>query len=192
MLANVPNTFKRSGTFWQRWKRKNTALPWRERFVQNVEVLQRVARPGTRNRSAYGEKLKQVGTEVLGTKGVVIDILRDGKGKMLVRLNTDSPLPINQFRTRREDSRKRRSRGSVNSDTRSKTASVQSADENAGDFASIIAIHAGIFAGCCAAAAIPALASLATRRRVFCAALYLMATANEGTSPDSTTIKEEV
>ena len=92
-------------SFWQRWKRKDAALPWRDRYVQNLEVLQRVTRPGTQNRSAYGEKLKEVGTEVLGTHGVVIDILRASDGKMLVRLNTDSPFPINEFRTRREQSR---------------------------------------------------------------------------------------
>lgn len=104
-FANRPSTYKHGGTFWKRWKRKDAARPWRERFVQNVEVLQRVARPGVENRSAYGQKLKQIGTEVLGTRGVVIDILRAGDGKMLVKLNTDSPFPINEFRTRRDQSR---------------------------------------------------------------------------------------
>jgi hypothetical protein len=104
-LANAPSTYKNGGTSWLRWKRKDAALPWRERFVQNIEVLQRVARPGVQNRSAYGQKLKQVGTDVLGSRGVVIDVLRARDGKMLVKLNTDSPFPINEFRTRRDQSR---------------------------------------------------------------------------------------
>lgn len=105
-LANAPRTYRKGATYWKRWKRKDSALPWQQRFRQNVEVLQRVSRPGVRNRSPYGEKLKRVGTELLGTRGVVIDILRGPGGTMAVRLNTDSPLPINEFRTRREDSRK--------------------------------------------------------------------------------------
>jgi hypothetical protein len=104
-MANAPSTYKNGGTFWKRWKHKDAARPWRDRFVQNIEVLQRVARPGVQNRSAYGQKLKQVGTEVLGSRGVVIDMLRARDGKMLVKLNTNSPFPINEFRTRRDQSR---------------------------------------------------------------------------------------
>ena len=107
-LTNAPGMAGSNGrTFWKQWtKGDEDAGPWRERFAYNAEVLQRIPRPGTRNNSAYGQRLLEVGTKVLGTRGVVIDILRDRDGLRKYRLNTDSDAPINQFRTRREDSRR--------------------------------------------------------------------------------------
>jgi len=105
-LANARNTTRSGGTFWRRWKTKAASQPWGERFDQNAEVLQRVPRPGTNNKSPYGLKLLQVGTELLHTRGVVIDILRGSDGKKYFRLNTDSATPINDFRKRQENSRK--------------------------------------------------------------------------------------
>jgi hypothetical protein len=105
-LANARNTTRSGGTFWRRWKTKVASQPWGERFDQNAEVLQRVPRPGTNNKSPYGLKLLQVGTELLHTRGVVIDILRGNDRKKYFRLNTDSAIPINDFRKRQENSRK--------------------------------------------------------------------------------------
>lgn len=109
-LTNTPESRDAKGaTFWKRWtKGDESASPWKERFAQNVEVLQRVPRAGatTANNTPYGRRLLEVGTKVLGTRGVVIDILRDRDGLRKYRLNTDSDSPINQFRTRRQDSRR--------------------------------------------------------------------------------------
>jgi hypothetical protein len=105
-LANAPRTLRNGRTFWQRWKGKSAALSWQSRFDQNADVLQRVPRPGVVNKTPYGLKLLQVGPKLLRTHGVVIDILRGANGEKFFRLNTDSPFPVNQFRTRREDSRK--------------------------------------------------------------------------------------
>jgi hypothetical protein len=105
-LANARNTYRNGGTFWRRWKQKDASRPWKERFDQNAEVLQRVPRPGVSNNTPYGLKLLQVGTELLRTRGVVIDILRGKDGEKLFRLNTDSAVPQNDFRNRRENSRK--------------------------------------------------------------------------------------
>jgi hypothetical protein len=106
-LTNAPGMAGSNGrTFWKEWTKGDDEVgPWRERFAYNAEVLQRIPRAGTRNNSAYGQRLLEVGTKVLGTRGVVIDILRDRDGLRKYRLNTDSNTPINQFRTRREDSR---------------------------------------------------------------------------------------
>jgi hypothetical protein len=106
-LANAPSTFKSgTGTFWRRWKHKLTSKLWSDRFDQNAEVLQRVMRAGTKNSSPYGQKLIDVGTQLLGTRGVVIDILRGKDGKKFFRLNTDSATPVNDFHNRKENSRK--------------------------------------------------------------------------------------
>jgi Recombination endonuclease VII len=105
-LANARSTYKNGGTFWRRWKGKDASLPWSERFDQNVEVLQRVPRPGVSNNTPYGLKLLEVGTELLRTRGAVIDILRAEDGQKLFRLNTDSGIPQNDFRNRRENSHK--------------------------------------------------------------------------------------
>lgn len=94
-------------TFWQRWKNKESAakdetkaLNWTGKFEQNTEVLQRVPREGSRNKHPYGLKLKEVGTLVMGTKGVVIDILKGSNGQKMLMLNTNSAFPRNEFRTR--------------------------------------------------------------------------------------------
>lgn len=108
-LTNTPDSRDAKGaTFWKRWTRGDeNASPWKERFAQNVEVLQRVPRGGVKtNNTPYGRRLLEVGTKVLGTRGVVIDILRDRDGLRKYRLNTDSDSPINQFRTRRDGSRR--------------------------------------------------------------------------------------
>jgi hypothetical protein len=107
-LTNAPEVAGSKGqTFWKQWRKGDDGVgPWRERFPYNAGVLQRVPRSGTRNNTPYGLKLLEVGTKVLGTRGVVIDILRDRDGLRKYRLNTDSDTPINQFRTRREDSRR--------------------------------------------------------------------------------------
>ncbi len=106
-LTNAPGMAGSNGrTFWKQWTKGHEEVgPWRERFPYNAGVLQRIPRPGTRNNSPYGLRLLDVGRKVLGTRGVVIDILRDKDGLRKYRLNTDSDTPINQFHTRRAESR---------------------------------------------------------------------------------------
>ncbi len=106
-LTNAPGMAGSNGrTFWKEWTKGDEEVgPWRERFPYNAGVLQRIPRPGTRNNSPYGLRLLDVGRKVLGTRGVVIDILRDKDGLRKYRLNTDSDTPINQFHTRRAESR---------------------------------------------------------------------------------------
>ena len=65
------------------------------RFLQNLGVLQR-----SRD---YGLRLLQVGQQVMGTKGAVIDLTRDGDGGLLVRLNTDSAEPRKAGRAAKAD-----------------------------------------------------------------------------------------
>lgn len=107
-LTNTSATRDESGkTLWQRWAKGDEGTDhWRTRFARNAEVLQRVPRPGVVNNTPYGLRLLEVGTKVLGTKGVVVDIVKDRDGGRAYRLNTDSSLPVNEFRTRREASRK--------------------------------------------------------------------------------------
>lgn len=107
-LTNLASSKDGDGqTFWKRWtKAVGDVGPWKDRFEQNAEVLQRIPRTNVPNSSPYGLRLLQVGTKVLGTRGIVIDILRDRDGLRKYRLNTDSNSPINQFRQRREDSRR--------------------------------------------------------------------------------------
>ncbi|HEV2294694.1 MAG TPA: endonuclease domain-containing protein [Tepidisphaeraceae bacterium] len=107
-LTNTPETRDASGkTLWQRWSKGDEGNdPYGTRFDRNAEVLQRVPRPGVVNNTPYGLRLLEVGTKVLGTRGVVVDIVKDRDGGRAYRLNTDSSLPVNEFRTRREASRK--------------------------------------------------------------------------------------
>ena len=107
-LTSAAETKDAAGkTYWQRWKNKDSAakddtkaLSWEGKFEQNLEVLQRVPRKGSRNKHPYGLKLLESGTKVMGTKGVVIDILKGSSGQKMIMLNTNSPLPRNEFRTR--------------------------------------------------------------------------------------------
>ncbi len=107
-LTTTPDTRDESGkTLWQRWTKGDEGTGhWRTRFARNTEVLQRVPRPGVVNNTPYGLRLLEVGTKVLGTKGVVVDIVKDRDGERAYRLNTDSNIPVNEFRTRRGTSRK--------------------------------------------------------------------------------------
>jgi len=107
-ITNSPETKDANGkTYWSRWKNKpsaaedaNNALPWEAKFEQNFEVLQRIPREGSHNKHPYGLKLLEVGTLVMGTQGVVIDILKGSSDQKMIMLNTDSPLPRNEFRIR--------------------------------------------------------------------------------------------
>ena len=107
-LTHTAETKDDSGkTFWQRWKNKpsaaaddSKALPWEGKFEQNFEVLQRVPRDGDTNKTPYGLKLKEVGTKVLGTNGVVIDTLKGSQDQKMYRLNTNAAYPTNEFRVR--------------------------------------------------------------------------------------------
>lgn len=65
------------------------------RIDQNLLVMQRLT-----GRTPYGLKLLEVGTEVLGTKGVVLDIFVSDTGTRYLRLNTNSNRPINETKTR--------------------------------------------------------------------------------------------
>ena len=107
-LTNTSATRDESGkTLWQRWTKGDEGTGhWRTRFARNAEVLQRVPRPGVVNNTPYGLRLLEVGTKVLGTAGVVVDIVKDRDGERAYRLNTNSSLPVNEFRTRREASQK--------------------------------------------------------------------------------------
>jgi hypothetical protein len=91
-LAKVHEAFKRAaGAEWYgEWARKEnrndkTGKDADGRFLQNLKVLQRT--------KDYGRKLLQVGRRILKTKGCVIDLSRDGKGGILVCLNTRSDKP---------------------------------------------------------------------------------------------------
>jgi hypothetical protein len=107
-LTNTPETRDESGkTLWQRWVKGDEGTdPYGTRFDRNAEVLQRVPRPGVVNNTPYGLRLLEVGTKVLGTTGVVVDIVKDRDGERAYRLNTDSSIPVNEFRTSRGASRK--------------------------------------------------------------------------------------
>jgi hypothetical protein len=88
-LAKVHQAFKRAaGAEWyaawagQEKRNAETGLDAGGKFVQNLRVLQRTC--------DYGRKLLEVGTEVLKSKGAVIDLTRDSTGGLLVALNLDS------------------------------------------------------------------------------------------------------
>lgn len=86
-------------TFWQRWSKKEprveSGLDWMSRFMQNVEVLQRLG-----GMTPYGLRLKEVGTKVLDTKGCVVDVTNGSSGDVMITLNTNSDSPINATKTR--------------------------------------------------------------------------------------------
>lgn len=89
-------------TAWQRFNGKEahteneeTALKTDGRIKQNAEVLQRLG-----GMTPYGLKLQQIGN-VIGSKGVVIDILKGKDGTPSYRLNLNSATPQNDFRKRR-------------------------------------------------------------------------------------------
>ena len=97
-ISKVHEAFKRvAGNEWYAdWaakERRNeeTGKDADGRFLQNLKVLQRT--------KDYGLKLLQVGTKILKTKGCVIDIVRDNKRGLLIRLNTRSAKPIKAGRS---------------------------------------------------------------------------------------------
>lgn len=99
-FAKVHQAFKRAaGAEWyaawtsQEKRNEETGLDADGRLVQNLRVLQRTA--------DYGLKLLEVGQKVMGTKGVVIDLSRDDKGRLLVALNTRSDAPVKPGRPER-------------------------------------------------------------------------------------------
>ena len=89
-------------SLWNRFMKKEsrneeTGKDVNGRIQQNAKVLQRV---GGTAANQYGYKLFQVGKEILGTAGMVIDILKvakDGGHVIGYRLNTDSATPFNEF-----------------------------------------------------------------------------------------------
>jgi hypothetical protein len=91
-IAKVHAAFKKAaGDDWyEAWaskksRNKETGKDADERFLQNLQVLQRT--------KDYGRRLLEVGRRVLKSKGAVIDLSRDDKGKLLVTLNTNSATP---------------------------------------------------------------------------------------------------
>ncbi len=97
-LAKVHQAFKRAGggewyAAWASQEKRNeeTGLDAQGRLIQNLRVLQRT--------SDYGLKLLETGQKITGTKGVVIDMTRDAKGRLVVSLNTDSDSPIKPGRS---------------------------------------------------------------------------------------------
>jgi hypothetical protein len=100
-LASENKDRKTGKTFWQTFKNKEsrneaTGRSWLGRFEQNIEVLQRVPIEGRKNVTPYGLKLLRVGQMVLGTKGAVIDVVYGSTGDVMVRLNTNSAIPVNE------------------------------------------------------------------------------------------------
>jgi hypothetical protein len=98
-------------TAWERFVGKEShaddeekALDVNGRIHQNAEVLQRLT-----GFTPYGIKLVQVGKEILGSKGMVIDILQkivEGRPTKFYRLNTDSSEPINEWRRAKKSEKK--------------------------------------------------------------------------------------
>jgi hypothetical protein len=91
-LPKAHEAFKRAAgadwyAAWAKKERRNdkTGKDADGRFLQNLRVLQRT--------KDYGRKLLQAGRRILKTKGCVIDLTRDGKGGILVCLNTRSEKP---------------------------------------------------------------------------------------------------
>jgi hypothetical protein len=84
---------KEEKTAWQRFNGKEAGTTCDERIAQNAVTLQRVR--------DYGLKLRQAGQKVLGSKGMVVDILKGKDGdERMYRLNTDSAQPLNEFSRR--------------------------------------------------------------------------------------------
>jgi hypothetical protein len=87
-------------TAWERFRDKEsrnqaTGLDVFDRLEQNVRVLQRFG-----GVTPYGLKLNEVGTRVCRFKGLVIDLLKAEDGTKMIRLNTQSSRPTNEFKTR--------------------------------------------------------------------------------------------
>lgn len=82
-------------TFWQTWSKKEprnkNGRDMIGRFEQNIQVYQRLG-----GCNPCGRKLLQLGTKVLGTKGVVYDVVIGSLKKPMIRLNTDSDKPVNE------------------------------------------------------------------------------------------------
>ncbi len=102
-LMSADDTIQGEGrdttTAWDRFvnkdPRNDNGKDYDARFDQNVTVLQRLT-----GLTPYGRKLLDVGTEVLGTEGCVIDVLVADTGTKYLRLNTHSNRPINEAKTR--------------------------------------------------------------------------------------------
>lgn len=99
-LASVAETKDEAGnTFWERFRdkpsRSDKGLDVEGRFLQNINVLQRIS-----GKNPYGLKINQVGQEILGGNGACIDLDRkDDKSPIMVRLNT-KPTTFRTFPTR--------------------------------------------------------------------------------------------
>lgn len=86
-------------TAWQRWADKDARNPdtgkdMEGRFDQNVTVLQRLS-----GLTPYGRRIHDL-HKVIGGAGVVIDVLVAETGTKYLRLNTNSPRPINESKVR--------------------------------------------------------------------------------------------
>ncbi len=91
---------RNSSTAWDRWvtdtpRFEKLENDWRARFEMNFCTLQRLG-----GFTPYGRKLLEVGQKIMKTKGAVIDILRADDGGKLLRLNTNSNRPRNDFKIR--------------------------------------------------------------------------------------------
>lgn len=102
-ITSSEKTVNHTGkTFWIRFlekapKNKYTAMSWDQKFDQNVEVLQRLG-----GNTPYGQKLLQLGTKVLNTRGCTIDIYKTELGEKMIMLNTNNDYPINKFKKQKE------------------------------------------------------------------------------------------
>lgn len=97
-LAGSADTKKDGKTYLQTFKAKpsrneETGLDWKGKVEQTFKVMQRLG-----GFHPYGQKLIDIGTEVLGTKGVALQILKGSTGEVMVRLATDSNEPLNAFK----------------------------------------------------------------------------------------------
>lgn len=97
-LAGSADTKKDGKTYLQTFKAKpsrneETGLDWKGKVEQTFKVMQRLG-----GFHPYGQKLLDIGTEVLGTKGVALQILKGSTGEVMVRLATDSNEPSNAFK----------------------------------------------------------------------------------------------
>jgi hypothetical protein len=104
---SAASTVKDGRTAWEDFKNKEsrndeTGLDASDRIEQNVRVLQRLG-----GMTPCGLRMLEVGTKVLRTKGLVIDLLKSDEGGVLIRLNGDSNSPINELRVRQPKKAKR-------------------------------------------------------------------------------------
>lgn len=74
-------------------RNEETGKNWEGRLEQTFRVMQRLG-----GFHAYGWKLLEIGTLVLGTNGVVLQMLKGTNGEVMVRVATDSNDPINEFK----------------------------------------------------------------------------------------------